>query len=106
MRRLLCSLSPATLLLAVMLVSALPRTLFHHCGEGATAWTVDAKAGAVHADTHCPICEAPVPLSEVVPTRPVDMVLVLLGEQPVRMDQAVPASYREAPRLRGPPVSS
>ena len=103
MRRFMPRLSSASLLLALMLFTALPRTLFHHCDEG--LWSTNARgtAAMMHADTHCPICEAPAPICDGVATFSLDMEMVLMG---TRSDVTVPSVVEitaEAPRLRGPP---
>jgi hypothetical protein len=91
------------LLLALMLFTALPRTLFHHCDEGRWALATGKATDALHADTRCPICEAPAPVCDGVTTFSLCMDMVLLG---TRTDVAAPsvvAVTAEAPRLRGPP---
>lgn len=96
----------AWLLFAVMLYTALPRTFFHHCSEGEVAWHLVARSGAVHADEHCPICEAPVPVG---PVQNALQLQVLKAFVAVRSSFVVPSaavSAREIPRQRGPPPTA
>jgi hypothetical protein len=104
MRRPLFRLSPASLLLALMLFTALPRTLFHHCEEGRWSMAMDKATGVLHADTHCPICEAPAPVCDGVATFSFVMERVLLGTQADLTVPPVTVIPARAPRLRGPPV--
>ncbi len=99
-------LASATLLLAVMLFMALPRTFFHHCEEG--AWSVDphAVSGMLHTDSHCPICEAPIPICDGVADLSFLMQEALLGTR-VILPALVPVhSVPTTLRLRGPPAVS
>jgi hypothetical protein len=103
MRRLAPRLSSASLLLALMLFTALPRTLFHHCDEGVWSVASHDPSGFVHADTHCPICEAPAPVCDGVAPFSFNVEMVLMG---MRADATAPSIVEvaaEAPRLRGPP---
>lgn len=103
MRRLLPHFPSASLLLVVMLFTALPRTLFHHCEEGLWSMAPHEAAAVVHTDTHCPICEAPAPVLDGLASSPFSVAMVLLG---AHVDPAVPGVAvvpSVAPRLRGPP---
>lgn len=95
----------AWFLLAVLLSMALPRTLFHHCLEGQLHLDSHGPTPALHADFHCAICEAPVPVLDLPPA-PASLPEIL-----ATVDLAVPFTAqvhtlaREAPKLRGPPVA-
>lgn len=96
-------LASATLLLVVMLFTAVPRTFLHHCDEG--TWSADPHtiAGTLHADTHCPICEAPTPICDGVADLSVQRDEALLGTR-VILPALVPVHPTPAkPKLRGPP---
>ena len=103
MRRLLSRLSPASLLLALMLFTALPRTLFHHCDEGRWSMATGKATDVLHQDTHCPICEAPAPICDGVATFSLSMEMVLMGTRPEGTTPSIGEIPAEAPRLRGPP---
>ncbi len=96
-------LSPATLLLVVLLFSVLPRTFFHHCTAGNTHSVLDTKAGAVHADGHCAICEAPVPMCDAGPAIFLVSGWLFLGVSPVPQVHLRENEVRTEPRPRGPP---
>jgi len=107
--RMRCStsrLASATLLLAVMLFTALPRTFFHHCEEGASSADLHILSGTLHANTHCPICEAPFPNCDGVADLSFHMEEALLGTR-VILPALVPVySVPTTLRLRGPPKLS
>ncbi|MBP9078631.1 MAG: hypothetical protein KBF80_00120 [Flavobacteriales bacterium] len=98
------SMFPAWLLLAVMLFSTVPRTLFHHCTGGLVDRGLVERTGGVHANAHCPACEAPVPIGYG------PVVLHVAVKEPVGVLEFV-ATFAsvvrlplEAPHQRGPPA--
>ncbi|MBS1581365.1 MAG: hypothetical protein JST66_04105 [Bacteroidetes bacterium] len=95
----------ASVLLVLAVFTVLPRTLFHHCERILThAEAGDPANGGVHRDTHCAICEAPVPVHEgaFALSFTMDEVELGMGASPcIVLPPTVPA---EAPRLRGPPA--
>lgn len=93
----------ASLLLAVMLFTALPRTWFHHCEEGRWSKADRDAMSVVHADSHCPICEAPAPVTPDVTPCLLHIDMVPLGScvQVAVHEASVP--WVGAVWLRGPP---
>ena len=94
---------PAGLFLLFVLFTALPRTLFHHCEEGLSTNVTNEGSNAVHADAHCPICEAPIPLCDGVGDFTFHVRMVPLGAHLEADILAFPYAIEEAPRQRGPP---
>lgn len=93
----------AWLLLAMMVLVAAPRSLFHHCGEGKGAAMV-GKHAVVQVDPHCPVCEAPAPLAEPVAVATADANLLALDRLRPEAPLVKGMKVRGAPRLRGPPL--
>lgn len=94
----------AWLLLVVLLSLALPRTLFHHYLEGQRAVTVETGATAVFVDTHCPICDTPIPvcyLQDLLTVSPINLhrmpSATLALPQLARLQE-------DMRRYRGPPI--
>ncbi|MCI1753960.1 MAG: hypothetical protein LKM36_14185 [Flavobacteriales bacterium] len=88
--------------LAFVLFSTLPRSLFHHCEEKLSV-AVDSATSTVHADAHCPICEAPVPICHAIPAVALTEHATLLAEVVAVRISSVANISAETPRLRGPP---
>lgn len=63
----------------------------------------DKATGVLHADTHCPICEAPAPVCDGVVTFSLHMEMVILGTHGEVNASSVSVVTAEGPRLRGPP---
>ena len=94
---------PVGLFLAFVIFTTLPRTLFHHCEEGLFPLVSHETTGVVHADAHCPICEAPIPVCDGVADFTFHVRMVPMG---AHFDVAVPGhlfAFQATPRLRGPP---
>ena len=92
----------AWLLLAMMVLVAAPRSLFHHCEEGKSAAT-GGKHAVVQVDPHCPVCEAPAPLAEPVAVATAEAHLLALDRLRPEAPLLKGMKVRGAPRLRGPP---
>ena len=63
----------------------------------------DKATGELHADAHCPICEAPAPVCDGVAAFSLSLEMVLLGTHADVTAPSVAVITAEAPRLRGPP---
>ena len=96
-------LASATLLLAVMVFTTLPRTLFHHCEEGAWSAGLNARQGTVHVDAHCPICEAAFPICDSVTDSSFHMERTLLWTRDIERSIAPVQVTLATLRSRGPP---
>lgn len=94
---------PAGFLLAIVLFTSLPRALFHHCDERLFD-QVDHALSVVHTDSHCPICEAPVPIC--VSSIPLDLAvyIAVFGECLPASILSVLVPEADALHLRGPPL--
>lgn len=104
MRRFLPRLSSASLLLTVMVLTVLPRTLFHHCDQELSHTAMPTREGVVHADTHCPICEAPAPIMDGVASISFQMEERVLGTVAEFGHSSVVRIACGIDRLRGPPA--
>ena len=95
---------PVGLFLAFVVFTTLPRTLFHHCEEGLYSVGSHEANGMVHADTHCPICEAPIPVCDGMSDLTFHVHMVALD---AFFDEAIgelPSAEKVFPRQRGPPA--
>ncbi len=93
----------AWLLLAAMMLVALPRTWFHHCEEGSAAHAWSTGGPAVHADQHCAACEAPAPVAMSAMADGPGVEWRLLGAGEGLPGTRIHAVHAWAPRMRGPP---
>lgn len=104
MHRAVLRLSPASILLALVLFTALPRTWFHHCAHGSVTWSSDARKAAVHGDTHCPVCETPYPVCDRGFQVFGGVHLALLGERVFVGQRCASLPDLVVLKLRGPPA--
>jgi hypothetical protein len=104
MQRAVHRFSPASLLLALLLFSSLPRTWFHHCAEEVAAWAATPHAAQVHTDGHCPICEAPFPVFVGGQPLAIGQVSLPLIDVLVFGERHIAGNDHGVERLRGPPV--
>lgn len=96
----------AFVLLLAMLSTVLPRELFHSCTHAHHEVPEAFAHGAtVQADTHCPICEAPVPWAEGASTMEAVAPVLQRAELGVGHMPLVHAGVPWSRGARGPPVT-
>lgn len=103
MFRLLSRLDQVWILFAVVLYMAVPRTAFHHCEEGALVVVAHGEP-SVHADVHCLVCEAPLPIGEPAAAQAVHVAPCCFGSAPARSASPPILGLVAAPPDRGPPL--
>lgn len=86
-----------------MVLVAFPRTAFHHCSHGVTHERPEGGA-TVQADAHCPICEAPVPLSDVSPAAVAVPLCGICARQGAEKPEGSLPRRVSVQEARGPPV--